>query len=126
MKSKQTAKKEAPVTLRAKFRTRDGAIGPGKIALLNLIEETGGISAAARELGMSYRRAWHLLDTLNVALGQPVVETIVGGAGGGGARLTAVGKELVSRYDEMMLRLAAESKDFTDWLATMRNNSTKA
>lgn len=74
-----------------------GRIGPGKVRLLELIEETGSISAAGRGMNMSYRRAWMLVDSLNEALGTPVVETRKGGSAGGGARLTDVGRD-VARY----------------------------
>ena len=90
-------------------RDEDIAIGPGKVALLEAIAETGSISAAARELGMSYRRAWLLIDQLNQALQQPAVLTATGGAHGGGASLTPVGEEVVRRYRaiESTARLAA-------------------
>jgi molybdate transport system regulatory protein len=62
-------------------------VGPGKIALLKSVRGTGSISAAARQLGMNYKRAWYLLDTLNQGFHQPVVEAVQGGRGGGGTRL---------------------------------------
>jgi molybdate transport system regulatory protein len=102
--------------LRVKIHTSSGVVGPGKIELLRLIEEAGAISAAARRMGMSFRRAWHLIDTMNAALGRPVVETAVGGAGGGGARLTGFGREVITRYDEMMAKIDAEGAAFLDWL----------
>jgi molybdate transport system regulatory protein len=61
------------------------AIGPGKIDLLRAVAETHSISAAARALGLTYKRAWLLIDTLNAGFGRPVVETATGGRGGGGA-----------------------------------------
>jgi molybdate transport system regulatory protein len=75
-----------------------GRIGPGKVALLEAISETGSISAAGRAMSMSYRRAWQLVEDLNRSLGNPVVETAAGGAGGGGARLTEAGRTLIKRY----------------------------
>jgi molybdate transport system regulatory protein len=77
------------------------SIGPGKIALLEHIEASGSLSQAARELGMSYRRAWLLLDDLNHVLGEPVSTASVGGAGGGGARLTEFGRKLIAAYREV-------------------------
>ncbi len=77
------------------------AVGPGKVALLNAIAETGSISAAARALGMSYRRAWLLIDTMNRCFREPVIETASGGKGGGGARITAIGEEVLKRYRVM-------------------------
>ncbi len=74
------------------------AVGPGKIALLEGISRTGSLSAAARELGMSYRRAWMLVHSVNEAFREPVVEFATGGRDGGGAQLTPFGEQLVSKY----------------------------
>lgn len=74
------------------------AIGPGKIALLEAVAETGSISGAARLLGMSYRRAWLLIDEMNRSLQSPAVGTATGGAHGGGASLTPVGEQIVQHY----------------------------
>ncbi len=73
-------------------------IGPGKIALLEAIRSTGSISAAARSLGMSYRRAWLLVEEVNRALREPAVTAETGGPGGGGAVVTAVGERVVGLY----------------------------
>jgi molybdate transport system regulatory protein len=73
-------------------------IGHGKVALLEAIAETGSISAAGRATGMTYRRAWELIDQLNKVFGRPLVEAQSGGSGGGGARLTDLGREVVTRY----------------------------
>lgn len=75
-----------------------GQIGPGKIRLLEQIDQTGSISAAARTMEMSYRRAWLLVDDVGKLLGRPVVETSAGGAKGGGARLTDLGRRLIQDY----------------------------
>ena len=77
------------------------AIGPGKAELLLLIGETGSISAAAREMGMSYRRAWTLVETMNGAFREPLVEAATGGRGGGGARVTDFGREALKLYSAM-------------------------
>src|SRR5262245_47352769 len=76
----------------------DLIVGPGKIELLKAVRDTGSISAAARHMGMSYKRAWYLLDTLNKGFHQPVFEASPGGRGGGGARLTALGETLIASY----------------------------
>ena len=80
------------------------SLGPGKIELLETIEQAGSLRQAAQTLGMSYRRAWLLLDALNRSFSEPAAVASVGGQGGGGARLTAFGIELVKRY-----RAAAKS-----------------
>jgi len=73
-------------------------IGPGKVALLEAIGRTGSISAAGRELRMSYRRAWDLVEELNHSLGVAMVSTATGGSGGGGAALTPAGQALITEY----------------------------
>jgi molybdate transport system regulatory protein len=78
-----------------------GAVGPGKIRLLESIGATGSISAAGRSMKMSYRRAWLLIDDLNRLFKHPVVATRLGGAAGGGAELTPFGKRLVRHYRDM-------------------------
>ena len=74
------------------------ALGPGKVRLLELIEETGSISAAGRALKMSYRRAWLLVEELNGMFGEPVVVAQKGGGGGGGTQLTDAGRRVVKHY----------------------------
>jgi len=83
------------------------AMGPGKADLLRAIEQTGSISAAARALGMSYRRAWLLVDTMNQCFKAPLVETLTGGQKGGGAQITDLGQEVLSRYLEMEAKATA-------------------
>jgi molybdate transport system regulatory protein len=82
------------------------AIGPGKVDLLEAIRATGSITAAAKTLGMSYRRAWLLVDTMNRCFNTPLVATEAGGASGGGAELTAVGVEVVQRYRSIEAKAA--------------------
>src|SRR5262245_43156532 len=76
----------------------DGQIGPGKVELLEQISESGSISAACRAMGMSYRRAWELVEELNEIFGRPVVEPRTGGKSGGGAELTPLGYLVIGRY----------------------------
>lgn len=74
------------------------AFGPGKADLLDAIEKTGSITAAARALGMSYKRAWDLVATMNKSFRVPLVETGRGGAVRGGAQVTPLGRKVVARY----------------------------
>ncbi|MCJ2085067.1 LysR family transcriptional regulator [Methylobacterium sp. E-005] len=73
-------------------------LGPGKVRLLETIAEHGSISAAGRALGMSYRRAWLLVEAMNRGFDRPVVEAQIGGRAGGGARLSAFGAAVVAQY----------------------------
>jgi molybdate transport system regulatory protein len=82
-------------------------IEPGKIALLEAIRSTGSITAAAKSVGMSYRRAWFLLDEFNHALRKPAVATKKGGSEGGGASLTPVGEQIINLYHEIELHAGA-------------------
>jgi molybdate transport system regulatory protein len=85
------------LTLRIDF-DEDRAIGPGKIKLLELIDKHGSISEAGRQMGMSYRRAWVLVDNVNHCFRAPVVASQVGGQHGGGASLTEFGHAVVQHY----------------------------
>ncbi len=87
----------AALTIRIDFGAY-GYLGPGKITLMELISKHGSISAAGKEMGMSYRRAWLLVDAINHIFREPLVETQMGGSGGGGARLTRLGRDVVGRY----------------------------
>lgn len=86
-------------------------IGPGKAKLLESIRDSGSISAAARDMGMSYKRAWVLLDSINRAFTEPVVTAAPDGAGGGGARLTPFGAEVLERYNRILDCAAADAFD---------------
>ena len=79
------------------------SLGPGKVSLLEAIGRTGSLSAAARELGMSYRRAWLLLHSVNGNFREPAVILSVGGAEGGGAKLTPFGTKLIAAYRQLLV-----------------------
>ena len=97
------------------------AIGPGKADLLEAIARTGSISAAAREMGMSYRRAWTLVEVMNRSFSGPLVETLTGGSGGGGAQVTEFGADVLARYRAMetkaAISVAPEMKAFARLMA---------
>ena len=107
------------LTLRV-LRGRRPAIGPGKAELVERIAETGSISAAARAMGMSYRRAWQLVEGLNKACREPVVLTAIGGKRGGGAAVTPFGRRLIRLFrgmeDRASASIAADLKRFESYL----------
>jgi molybdate transport system regulatory protein len=112
-----TARKKAPAARPiARFRLRVTAgeailVGPGKIALLEAIRDTRSITAAAKSMGMSYRRAWVLVDELNRALAGAAVASAIGGERGGGSTLTALGHELVDVYRRIETTAASACAD---------------
>jgi molybdate transport system regulatory protein len=89
----------------------DANLGPGKIALLEAIQAGGSLSDAARSLGMSYRRAWLLLDNLNRSFDKPVAVSTVGGSGGGGAQVTSFGVLLIERYRRLEREISQVSRE---------------
>ncbi len=82
------------------------AVGPGKADLLAAVGVTGSIAAAGRSMGMSYKRAWYLLDTMNRCFKEPLVQATKGGKGHGGARLTPMGERVLALYREIESRAA--------------------
>ena len=110
--NKRTATKRRPGAealrpqLRISFK-KSIAMGPGKADLLDAIDDLGSISASARRLGMSYRRAWMLVETMNECFRTPLVETLTGGQRGGGAHVTEFGREVLARYRRMEGKAAA-------------------
>lgn len=90
--------------LTVRFRVDFGSqcsVGLGKVELLEGIARSGSLSQAAREMHMSYRRAWLLLEDMNVSFDHPVAEATVGGRGGGGVVLTPFGIRLVAGYRQL-------------------------
>lgn len=105
------------------------AMGPGKAALIAHIDASGSISAAAREMGMSYRRAWQLVEAINLSFKEPVVVTATGGKRGGGAAVTDFGRALVAQFHAMESKassaIAGDLAQFTQQLRT-RSRRRKA
>lgn len=94
---------DPPVTLRLRLLFGDQLVfGPGKGELLSRIAETGSIAAAGRAMGMSYKRAWALVEEMNAAFRAPLVLSVRGGAGGGGAVLSEDGQAVLAAYREML------------------------
>ena len=105
----------ADVFLRIRF-DEDRRLGPGKVALLEAIATTGSISGAARAMGMSYRRAWLLLEALNAMFAEPVAATSHGGRRGGGASVTPFGLEVIQRYRAIEATTRSAAKRDVDFL----------
>jgi molybdate transport system regulatory protein len=89
-------------------------LGPGRVDLLELIDRHHSIAAASKQMGMSYRRAWQLVQAVNAAAGEPLVEATTGGAGGGGATLTARGRQAVADYRLLVEQLARAAETIAD------------
>ena len=99
MKKNNNAQTGSRLKIHARIMLDDEiAFGPGKADLLAAIQATGSISAAGKQLGMSYRRAWMLVDSMNRCFKQPLVETSTGGAQGGGTSLTDTGINVLADY----------------------------
>ena len=74
-------------------------LGEGRVSLLKAIDKEGSLSKAAKSLGMSYKKAWSLMDAVNKRAEKPITTTSIGGKGGGGAKLTTYGKSLVEAFE---------------------------
>ena len=98
-------------TLRLRLVFDDAMLGPGKAELLRHIQQTGSIAAAGRQMGMSYKRAWMLIEEMNAAFNAPLVSSARGGAGGGGAQLTETGAEVLRLYSGIVAAAQAAAAD---------------
>lgn len=115
-----TAKNKLAAAIHLRVTLAPGvAFGPGKADLLAGIRQTGSIAAAGRAMRMSYKRAWQLVEELNGSFREPLVEASKGGPGGGGARLTRTGEDVLARYTR--LRAAAQRAVATDLTALRRH-----
>ena len=106
--------------VRTKLFIADETIGLGKINLLASLDEAGSISAAARQMGMSYRRAWFLLDSMQSGFRNPLFLTERGGSSKGGARLTPLGKDLIRRYRAHVALVDDQSTDSLSWMRAVQ------
>lgn len=98
------------------------ALGPGKVELLLAIDRHGSISGAAREMGMSYRHAWILVDAMNSSFTSDLVTTSTGGKGGGGAKVTALGFDVIERFKVMEDKAAKSVKTEAQAFAKLLKN----
>ena len=108
--------------VRTKLFVANETIGIGKIKLLQLVGETGSISAAARQMGMNYRRAWFLIDSMQSGFADPLLLTERGGKARGGTSLTPLGIELINRYEAHASLIADQSTDILDWLRSVQSH----
>ena len=108
--------------IRTKLFVANETIGIGKIKLLQLVGEIGSISGAARQMGMNYRRAWFLLDSMQSGFAEPLLLTERGGKGRGGASLTPLAEELISRYEAHTTLIASQSSDILEWLRSVQSD----
>lgn len=113
-----TAQTPPRLSLRLVFGD-DAMLGPGKAELLERIRDTGSISAAGRQMQMSYKRAWMLVETLNAIFREPLVDSTRGGPKGGGARLTAAGEAVLALYRSLEQVVLTEGATQIDTLQAM-------
>ena len=97
----------------------DAMLGPGKVELLEFIREEGSIAAAGRRMNMSYKRAWMLVEHLNAAFREPLVDSSRGGAKGGGAQLTATGERVLAEYRKLEDRIAEAGSSEIDTIRSL-------
>ena len=102
------------------------SLGPGKAALLEAINRAGSISAAAREMGMSYRRAWNLIEAMNGDFRLPLVKKISGGVGGGGAAVTTTGFEALERYRLIEKKAAKAVRNEIEAFSSLLNRNSNS
>jgi len=116
-----TSSKNKPFRCKHRIRIMVGdsiALGPGKIDLLEAIGQKGSISQAAKEIKLSYKRAWDMVDTMNQCFKEPLVASTTGGKGGGGAKLTSLGNRMILLYRKM--ESTAEASTQSEWNAIKR------
>ena len=127
MTREKTSNADTGIALKLKVTlTADVALGSGKADLLEGIAETGSIAAAGRRMGMSYKRAWTLVESLNTVFAQPLVTRTRGGAHGGGARLTAMGRTVLALYRDLAAKASDASADERRHLTELLKPGRKA
>jgi molybdate transport system regulatory protein len=117
-----TPQPKSPPRLRTRLRLKADdklILGPGRLQILRGVEETGSIAAAARTMGMSYRRAWLLIDDINHCFQQPLVESVSGGKRGGGAQVTELGKQVMALYSDLLATTEAAIATHKDQLSAL-------
>lgn len=122
---KKRVKTGAEPKLHSKISVDENVIGRGKVELLRLVQETGSINGAAKAMGINYRRAWFLLETLQLCFEDPLFTTARGGAAQGGTKLTNLGEELVARYAAHAAVLSQAATPFIDWVVEQKRITPK-
>ena len=96
------------------YRGREAALGPGRAELLSRVDHTASIAQAARDMGMSYMKAWKLVQSMNGCFREPLIEVRRGGKSGGEAKLTPLGREALELYQRMETASVAATRPFED------------
>ncbi len=118
--SEANARRPRTPGIRVKWFVADETIGVGKIRLPEQVGELGSISAAARQMGMGYRRAWFLITSLQRGFNAPLIKTVRGGNMHGGAAITELGKELVRRFNAYEAEIHSGFASLSEWLQTVQ------
>jgi molybdate transport system regulatory protein len=120
---KKSAKSGSSIKLQIDF-PGGVRLGPGKVALLEAIDSAGSLSRAAAQIGMSYRRAWLFMQQINQAFDQVAVSTPEHGHGGGPAKLTDFGRELIRQYRSIEKKAIASGSEILSWLDEHRSSKS--
>ena len=109
--------------IRLKVYVREDMVGGGKLELLSIVGETGSISSAAKIMGLDYKRAWFLLDTLQRCFKNPLFLTNRGGGSSGGTSLTELGTQLIEKFNKTDTEVKKVTSDFLKWLEENQRKS---
>ena len=109
--------------IRLKVYVREDMVGGGKLELLKIVGETGSISSAAKIMGLDYKRAWFLLDTLQRCFKNPLFLTNRGGGSSGGTSLTELGIQLIEKFNKTDTEVKKVNSDFLKWLEENQRKS---
>ncbi len=112
-----------PPALHSKVSVDENVIGMGKVELLRLVGDLGSISAAAKEMGLAYRRAWFLLETLQLCFEEPLFTSARGGSKQGGTSLTPLGEVLLEKHATHLAALDVAAVPFLDWVESQKRVS---
>ena len=109
--------------IRLKVYVREDMVGGGKLELLRIVRETGSISSAAKIMGLDYKRAWFLLDTLQRCFKNPLFLTNRGGGSSGGTSLTELGIQLIEKFNKTDTEVKKVTSEFLKWLEENQRKS---